>query len=278
MTQALRDAATVAVQRELAEATTAHQRVAMELGARQAMVELGMEGLFDAEALVFLQGFAMDSIGAVTAASAVLVQDVARDAIRLGWPKRQVVAELGRVLTGVPLATLKTMARTETNRAANYGRYTGWVRSGVVQEKEVFATLDDRVRPDHLAANGDRVPIGEPFTLGAAAGYIMPPFGPNCRCSAAPVTRLSGTLGPSRILEDRQRRADALAQSMGLTGTLRHGPGALCLSGVLGELIPGTLTAEARHARSVARIWHRHVKVLEDILTGARTRTWEVPS
>lgn len=85
---------------------------------------------------------------------------------------------------------LRMIARTELNRSANWARLNGYIASGVVAEKRFVATHDDRVRADHLAADGDIVPVRETFSAGAAAGFMSPPVGPNCRCTLAPVTGL----------------------------------------------------------------------------------------
>ncbi|HYH67241.1 MAG TPA: phage minor head protein [Urbifossiella sp.] len=86
-----------------------------------------------------------------------------------------------------------TVARTETHAAATFGSIET-VRDaerdlGVVMDKEWLATRDSRTRPEHLAADGQRVELNEKFTVG---GEVMdrpgdPSASPanliNCRCS-----------------------------------------------------------------------------------------------
>jgi hypothetical protein len=82
-----------------------------------------------------------------------------------------------------------TVARTEVHNAASYS-----VDSAVrlthtdLAEKEWGATEDDRTRPTHSDANGQRVPVNSAFDVGGA-GMDRPgdPSGPaeeviNCRC------------------------------------------------------------------------------------------------
>jgi uncharacterized protein with gpF-like domain len=85
------------------------------------------------------------------------------------------------------------IARTETLGALNAGRADAFV--AVAQELEQpfeqrwLATADHRTRPTHRAADGQRVPVGEPFHVG---GSLLrrpgDPLGPGkeviqCRCT-----------------------------------------------------------------------------------------------
>lgn len=83
------------------------------------------------------------------------------------------------------------IARTETLRASNAGQQALW-ESALAQDliredeaqREWVATLDDRVRPEHRAAHGQKVGLKEPFVVGGAE-YMQPPAGVNCRCTTA---------------------------------------------------------------------------------------------
>lgn len=87
-----------------------------------------------------------------------------------------------------------TIARTETTAAANAGTLQAWqgMNEGdtpVVQSKTWMATMDDRTRPDHADADGQEVPLDQPFYVGfEACKYPGDPDLPpeqrvNCRCS-----------------------------------------------------------------------------------------------
>ena len=86
----------------------------------------------------------------------------------------------------------ETIARTETCIAQMDTLHETYVRSGVEFE-EWLAFLDDKTRASHAAANGQVVPVGEPFKVGGA--MLMHPGDPdgppeeiiNCRCDVAPV-------------------------------------------------------------------------------------------
>ncbi len=85
------------------------------------------------------------------------------------------------------------VARTETLAALNAGRDDAFHAVAEVlggdMEHQWLATLDNRVRPAHLAADLQRVPLGTPFLVGGE--HLMRPGDPNgsadnviqCRCS-----------------------------------------------------------------------------------------------
>lgn len=73
------------------------------------------------------------------------------------------------------------IARTETVSASNSGAYNAY-KQGDIKKKEWLATMDDRVRDEHAAMNGEVVGIDEAFSNGE-----MFPNEPNCRCTVLPV-------------------------------------------------------------------------------------------
>ncbi|GAF85937.1 unnamed protein product, partial [marine sediment metagenome] len=62
------------------------------------------------------------------------------------------------------------------------GSYQAYKQSGVVERKQWLATMDDRVRDEHAAMNGEKVGLDESFSNG-----LMFPGEPNCRCTVLPV-------------------------------------------------------------------------------------------
>jgi uncharacterized protein with gpF-like domain len=115
------------------------------------------------------------------------------------WPNRAVV-----------------IARTETIGALNAGRFDAF-RAADEEEEETeeqfeqiwLATDDARTRPDHRAAEGQRVPVGQPFVVGGhELRFPGDPLGPpdqviQCRCVALLVEQ-----GEDVDMSDRQSRGD----------------------------------------------------------------------
>lgn len=81
------------------------------------------------------------------------------------------------------------ISRTMSTAAANGGKLEGWKQSDVVTSKKWRAANQQRTRLDHKKANGQVVPLDEPFIVGGEK--LMYPGDPNgsakqivhCRCS-----------------------------------------------------------------------------------------------
>jgi len=74
------------------------------------------------------------------------------------------------------------IARTEVLGSSNGAELEAYRQSEVVEKKEWSATMDDRVRPEHAAINGEIVDLNKSFSNG-----LMFPSEPNCRCAILPV-------------------------------------------------------------------------------------------
>ena len=93
----------------------------------------------------------------------------------------------------------QTIARTESLRAANLGAYESWRQamddSGLFEPDEMKRILitarDDRVRDSHRSVAGQTVALNEPFKVDGGL-HMIPPFGPNCRCTVGMVVNLGG--------------------------------------------------------------------------------------
>lgn len=100
----------------------------------------------------------------------------------------QMAARLRRS-AGLSSRSSVLVARTSVIESSNYGSIAMARASGLQMEKEWIATPDLRTRPTHLAADGQRVPLNEPFTVGGyAADFPADPSLPpseryRCRCT-----------------------------------------------------------------------------------------------
>jgi HK97 family phage portal protein len=80
------------------------------------------------------------------------------------------------------------IARTESGIAGNAGINEGFIQAGV-EKKRWISSRDEKVRASHEAADGQEIPVGDPFEVG---GFMLEhpgdPGGPpeeiiNCRCT-----------------------------------------------------------------------------------------------
>jgi len=103
----------------------------------------------------------------------------------------EAIAKRIRKFAGVSSSRRSRMiARTETHSSANYAQQEAARSTGIDFEQEWLAAEDSRTRPDHNLADGQRVPMNEPFRFddGTTVMYPGEPGGPahqviNCRCT-----------------------------------------------------------------------------------------------
>lgn len=92
----------------------------------------------------------------------------------------------------------RTIARTEVLKSSQVAQTTAYEVSGVVEQKMWNTSLDDAVREEHIATEGQVVGLNESFTLGDGEQADAPGVGAggaplsagnaiNCRCFLTPV-------------------------------------------------------------------------------------------
>lgn len=132
---------------------------------------------------------------------ALIVAEIERG-IREGTSLDTVTGEVDRILTANATDRwpnrARTVARTETMGAVNAGVFRAAqldaeARGDLAPFKVWISTEDNRTRPTHVAADGQRTLLSEPFRVGGAQ-LLFPgdPRGPaneviNCRCSILPI-------------------------------------------------------------------------------------------
>lgn len=112
-----------------------------------------------------------------------------------GLGQQAIAAFVLDVVADMATSRAAMIARTETHGAANYGSFAAAEETGLELEKEWISAEDSRTRPDHEAANGQRVPMDSSFDVGGEA--LMYPGDPsgsaeqviNCRCTVGYVVK-----------------------------------------------------------------------------------------
>ncbi len=119
------------------------------------------------------------------------------DAIEGGWSNDKLATAIGDSY-GFSEERAMTIARTETQAAANKGALAGYKASGVVERKQWITAEDDLVEEDCLdnAAAGPAqdgvIALDDDYPSGDDA----PPAHSNCRCVIAPVVDFGDTEQP----------------------------------------------------------------------------------
>lgn len=134
----------------------------------------------------------------------------ARTQLLEGFEKGESIPELAARVRGSAGLTAKTavlVARTQVLDASNDGSIATARASGIDMQKEWMSAEDARVRPTHVAANGQKVDLNAKFTVG---GYecdrphdptLPPALRYSCRCT-------TGYLIPEKAVKQAVRDAE----------------------------------------------------------------------
>jgi Uncharacterized protein, homolog of phage Mu protein gp30 len=142
------------------------------------------------------------------------VTNAVMQGIMQGDSIKDIAKRIGDVFMGNANAATR-YARTACTCAENSGRldsYHAAQELGIELVKEWVATGDERTRDTHLEADGQQVPIGEPFVVGGSE--LMEPGDPsgdpdevwNCRCTMR--ARVSG-IAPNSATEMHRAEIEA---------------------------------------------------------------------
>lgn len=124
-----------------------------------------------------------------------------RSAIDAGLDKGEGINQIAARIDALRLDPIipyrsEVIARTETISASNLGSQAAAKSTGLPLKKEWIATRDDRVRDDHLAADGQKVEIDNPYRVGGeelmfpgdSTHGASPENTIQCRCTEAYVS------------------------------------------------------------------------------------------
>ena len=104
--------------------------------------------------------------------------------------QNHVAKSVKKILSQKNLTRAVTIARTEANKLANYGRLVGAKSTQIVYTKEWISQRDGKVRDAHVSLDGTEVPEEQQFKYG---GFVLdypsdsslgapPELTVNCRC------------------------------------------------------------------------------------------------
>jgi HK97 family phage portal protein len=171
-------------------------RAAATTGAKQVRGEIGLSrDVFSEQILSSWQKSTkvlLDKVNVYTADALTALADKIQEGVTEGQPLDEMVEAFGNDVRGFyddTEARKVRIARTETTRALNGGRFAQMQAAGI-EEHEWLAVMDSAVRESHADQDGDVVRIGEKFDNGLE--YPGDPNGKpeetiNCRCTTVAV-------------------------------------------------------------------------------------------
>lgn len=158
-----------------------------------ALTELGIELAFDVkrpEVVRFIEASVQMFAREVNDTTWQELRASLAEGVDAGEGIEKLKARVEKVMGDRIASSSETIARTEVNRAANAGTLESLeqaVQAGVNLEKEWVAALDERTRPSHADAHGQRRKRNQNFDVGGASGPAPGQMGKadediNCRC------------------------------------------------------------------------------------------------
>ncbi len=146
--------------------------------------------MFSAQTVAYLLKLAGTKVSQINDTTLASLRQALADGVAAG----EGIPELARRVDDLYLQKIipnrsTTIARTEVVGASNVAAMEAARSSGLTLNKVWLATGDNRTRPDHLEADGQEVPMDQPFVVGdeelmqpgdpaGSAGEIV-----NCRCT-----------------------------------------------------------------------------------------------
>jgi SPP1 gp7 family putative phage head morphogenesis protein len=152
--------------------------------------QLGLPSTSIARSVYILRSRENRAAATITDTTFAQIRDTLAEGIEDGDSTAQLTARVQHVFD-VARSRAELIARTESIGALNEAAYlyAASLQSGAVASKEWLAHHDERTRPTHRKADGQKVPLHAPFHVGASR--MMFPGDPtappdevcNCRCS-----------------------------------------------------------------------------------------------
>ncbi len=184
---------------ELLAALAEDQQAALSTAGQQLFDEIGKDSVWwlpSQDAIQFVQDRANLLANVPDEIHREIMQSI-EDGLSHGESRKELMLRISSAFDEISKARSETIANTETAAAFNYSRDKAMREAGVTHKRWLHSQspLIKEPRPTHLEADGQTVPIDEPFDVGGVQ-FMRPAddslgAGPediiNCHCVAIPV-------------------------------------------------------------------------------------------
>lgn len=178
-----------------------------DLGKKQIKQELDLFDMSTDEMELYLRELGVEFVNEVNGFTREQLIETISEGLRAGEDVKGLISRVTDVYAGLKGYRATRIARTQVLQANNYAAVEAYRQSGVVVSKEWLTAQDERVREDHVAADGQVVKMGKKFSVGGEE--LRQPGDPsgsaaqvvNCRCTVLPVT-----VTQSRSLQEAQQK------------------------------------------------------------------------
>ncbi len=184
---------------ELLAALAEDQESALSTAGQQLFDEIGKDSVWripSQDAIQFVQDRANLLANVPDEVHTEIMQSI-EQGLQAGESRKELMARISAAFDEIGRSRAETIANTETAAAFNYARDKAMREAGVTHKKWLHShsPLIKEPRPTHVEADGQTVPIDEPFDVGGVQ-FMRPAddslgAGPediiNCHCVAIPV-------------------------------------------------------------------------------------------
>lgn len=125
--------------------------------------------LYAPDVLVYLLSMAGEKVTQINSTTQAELQSALEQGVSAGESIAQLVKRIDELYLFRTPERIKKIAHTEVHQASEYGTYMGGLAAqsaGLTLMSVWLSTNDNHTRPDHKDADGQKVPLGEPFTVG----------------------------------------------------------------------------------------------------------------
>ena len=182
--------------RRLSEHFHRQTQDAIQATQERGLAQKDADGIYDMEMEPWMRAHSQTQTDRINKTTISILAGLVALRVQENASAAEIAAELTAVEEMSNRARAATIARTETHTAYAKSVHESVRASGVpMEEKEWLSALDERTRMEHIVANGERVPMNEPFmATGEPLDYPGDPGGSlwniiNCRCVALYHTR-----------------------------------------------------------------------------------------
>jgi HK97 family phage portal protein len=146
--------------------------------------------VYNAATIQYLLSLAGTKITQISATTLLYLRQILADGVANGESYAQLAADIEDAYSGYIIPErAATIAQTEVAAASNWASMQAAGSSGLTLNKVWLASMDGHTRPAHAEADGQEVPMDEPFEVGGEQlDYPGDPGGSaanvcNCRCT-----------------------------------------------------------------------------------------------
>jgi len=155
-----------------------------------ALGDLGLDGFdVDKNIQAYIMSDGLEFCKGVNETTKNKINKQIADGVANGEGTKKIAKRITGIYAEAKTSRANNIARTEVAKSTEYGTLEAWKQSEVVESKEWFTALDERVCPICMPLHGKTTKLNKDFSATDGFGLVeTPPAHQQCRCVILPVT------------------------------------------------------------------------------------------